>query len=276
MNTTINYSKRTLRNVVILSGAKNDSAPKQMPNIQILPDPQALYRAAANEFVARATDAVNARGLAHVALSGGSTPKGLFALLVSDDALRQQMPWDKIHFWWSDERHVPPDHPDSNFKMANDAMLSRALIPAHNIHRVRAELEDASQAALEYEQELRTAFQLDLPAFPQFDLILLGMGPDAHTASLFPGTRALNETTRLVVANWVGKLYTWRITFTAPLINAACVVLFLVAGDDKALPLKGVLEGPHEPLQLPAQLIQPENGSLLWLLVSKAASQLVK
>lgn len=241
-----------------------------MPNLQILPDSPALYRAAAAEFVRAAQEAVSARGVFHVALSGGSTPKGLFSLLVSDETLRDEMPWGKTHFWWSDERHVPPDDPDSNFKMANDAMLARVSVLAQNIHRVRGELE-ASQAALEYEQALRAVFQADATPFPMFDLILLGMGADGHTASLFPGTLALSETSRLVVANWVGKLFTWRITFTAALINHARRVLFLVAGEDKAVPLQGVLEGPHEPLQLPAQLIQPVNGQLLWLVDAKAA-----
>ncbi len=247
-----------------------------MPDIRILPDSQALFRAAALEFVQQANDAVNARGVFHLALSGGSTPKGLFALLVTDEALRQKIAWDKIHFWWSDERHVPPDHPDSNFKMAHDALLSRAPIPAQNIHRIRAENPDASQTALDYENELRVTFQTDAPAFPQFDLILLGMGPDAHTASLFPGTKALHETTRLVVANWLGKLFTWRITFTAPFINHARCVMFLVAGEDKALPLKGVLEGPHEPAQMPAQLIVPTDGRLILFVDEKAASQLTR
>ncbi len=245
-----------------------------MKNLRIFKDSPELAHAAADEFVARAEDALNARGVFHVALSGGSTPSGLFTRLASDDTLRQRIAWEKIHFWWSDERHVPPDHPDSNFKMANDALGSRVEIPSQNIHRVRAENPDASQAALEYENELRAVFRVSAPAFPQFDLILLGMGNDGHTASLFPGTRALAETERLVVANWVGKFFTWRITFAASFINHARCVMFLVAGEDKALPLKGVLEGPREPAQLPAQLIQPTNGNLIWLLDEKAASQL--
>lgn len=245
-----------------------------MADIRVFPNLEALSRAAADEFITQARQAVTARSIFHVALSGGSTPKGLFSLLVSDDALRQTIPWDKIQFWWSDERHVPPDDPESNYKMAYDTLLSHAPVPSQNIHRVPAENPDASQAASAYADELRAVFQVDAPLFPQFDLVLLGMGPDAHTASLFPGTRALNETSRLVVANWVGKLFTWRITFTAPLINQARSVMFLVAGDDKAIPLQGVLEGPHEPTQLPAQLIQPLSGNLLWLVDSRAASKL--
>lgn len=247
-----------------------------MSEIRVVADTQALYRAGAEEFVERAMEAVNARGVFHVALSGGSTPKSLYALLVNDESLRQQMPWDKVHIWWSDERHVPPDNPDSNYYMANEALLSRALIPAQNIHRVLAEHANASQAAIIYEYELRSVMQVGAPTFPQFDLILLGMGPDAHTASLFPGTKALSESARLVVSNWVGKFFTWRITFTAPFINAARSVMFLVAGDDKALALKGVLEGPYEPAQLPAQLIAPTDGNLIWLLDEKASAQLRK
>jgi len=242
--------------------------------IRILPDLSALYRAAAEAFIEEANRAVRARGVFHVALSGGSTPKGIYSLLVNDDTLREQMPWDETQFWWGDERHVPPDHPDSNYRMANEVMLSHASIPSSNIHRIHAENPNASQAALDYETALRSAFLLAPPAMPQFDFILLGMGSEGHTASLFPGTKALNETTRLVVSNWVGKLYTWRITFTAPLINNAQRVMFLIAGEDKALALKGVLEGPYEPAQLPAQLIQPTNGQLVWLLDPKAAAQL--
>lgn len=247
-----------------------------MSEIRVVADTQALYRAGAEEFVGRATEAVDARGVFHVALSGGSTPKGLYALLVSDGSLRERMPWDKVHIWWSDERHVPPDNPESNYYMANEAMLARAPIAPENVHRIQAENAKASQAAIIYEYELRSVMQVGAPTFPQFDLILLGMGPDGHTASLFPGTKALSESTRLVVSNWVGKFFTWRITFTAPFINAARHVMFLVAGDDKALALKGVLEGPHEPAQLPAQLIAPTEGSLIWLLDEKAAAQLKK
>ncbi|MBI4673679.1 MAG: 6-phosphogluconolactonase [Chloroflexi bacterium] len=245
-----------------------------MREIRVIPDVQTLSRVAAEELVTQARDAVHARGVFHVALSGGATPLGTYTRLATDDALRQKMPWAQTHFWWSDERHVPPAHADSNFRAAHEAMLARVQLPAQNIHRIRAENPDAAQAAQDYEAELRAVFQLDAPALPRFDLILLGIGSDGHTASLFPGTKALNETQRLVVRNWVGKLYTWRITFTAPLINTARGVMFLAAGDDKALPLKGVLEGPYEPVQLPAQLIQPREGKLIWLLDFQAAGEL--
>lgn len=245
-----------------------------MTRIHISSSPAELYRHAAGEFLRLANKAVQARGVFHVALSGGSTPRELFTLLATDETFKQAMPWSQIQFWWSDERHVPPDDPESNFKMANDAMLSRAPVPPENIHRIRSEEPDAESAARAYEQELRTRFKIGATEIPTFDLVMLGMGPEGHTASLFPGTRALGETSRLVVANWVGKFYTWRITFTARLINRARTVLLLVAGTDKALPLKGALEGPVEPLQMPVQSIQPASGDLIWMLDAAAAADL--
>lgn len=245
-----------------------------MNQVRVMADVESLHQAAARELIQRSLAAVNARGVFHVALSGGSTPRGLFSLLVTDGFLFQNMPWAETHFWWSDERHVPPDHPDSNYKMARDAMLTRAPIPPENIHRVHSEYADPARAAEEYQAELLAVIQSSRLDIPQFDLILLGMGPDGHTASLFPGTRALDEPSSLVVANWVGKFFTWRITFTPPLINRARAVLFLVTGEDKSLALKGVLEGSLEPRQLPAQLVQPASKELLWLVDQKAAAQL--
>lgn len=243
-----------------------------MTEFTVAADIAALNPIVAAHIVAQANDAVRARGVFHLALSGGSTPKGLFALLVDDDALRAEMPWDKTRIWWSDERSVPPDDPDSNFKMANDLMLSHAPIPPQHIHRIRAEL-GPEEAAKQYAAEIRAMLGAGA-TLPQFDLVHLGIGPDAHTASIFPGTKAVHETARLVVPNWVGKMYTWRITFTAPLINNARAVFFLVTGDDKAIPLKGILEGPNEPEQLPAQLVQPASKSLIWFLDEKAAARL--
>ena len=244
------------------------------PGIQVFDGAEALCRAAAGEFVRAAAEAIASRGAFHVALSGGSTPKTLYSMLASDDGLRARLPWDKIHFFWGDERHVPPDHEDSNYRMANEAMLSKSPVDPAKVWRIRGELPDASQAAREYEQTLQQVFHLASGQLPKFDLVLLGMGPDGHTASLFPGTKALNERERLVVSNWVGKFYTDRITMTAPVLNAAKSVLFLVHGADKAQPLKAVLEGPLEPLQLPSQLIRPENGQLTWLVDHTAARML--
>jgi 6-phosphogluconolactonase len=159
--------------------------------------------------------------------------------------------------------------------MANEAMLSVIPVAETNVHRVHAEQADAARAAAAYEAELRRAFGLAQTELPRFDCILLGLGPEGHTASLFPGTRALTETTHLVVSNWVGKLFADRITLTPPVINNAALVLFLVTGERKALALKSVLDGPYEPDQLPAQLIQPREGRLLWLLDRTAAAQII-
>jgi 6-phosphogluconolactonase len=240
------------------------------PEIRIVPDTEALYWAGAVEFVAAASEAVKARGRFDVALSGGSTPKGLFSRLTGNP----EVPWDKIHFFWGDERHVPPDHPDSNFRMANEALLSKVGARPDQVWRIASENPSAAEAASDYERRLREYFGTPMGEFPRFDLVLLGMGPDGHTASLFPGTKALDERERLVVSNWVGKLYTDRITLTALVLNHAAQVMFLVSGADKAPALKAVLEGPCEPAQLPAQLIRPVDGRLLWLIEATAASML--
>jgi 6-phosphogluconolactonase len=245
------------------------------PEIEIVTDAEALYQSGAAEFVRQAREAVEAKGTFTVALSGGSTPKGLYALLSTDPTLRAQAPWDNIHMFWGDERHVPPNDAESNYRMAHDAMLSRVPIPLANVHRIKSENPQASQAAEEYEQTLRSFFHLPAGQFPPFDLIFLGLGPEGHTASLFPGTKALHEERRLVVSNWVGKFYTDRITMTPPVLNNAACVIFLVSGEDKALPLKAVLEGHYEPEQLPAQLIRPSRGRLLWL-VDQQATRLLQ
>ena len=210
-----------------------------------------------------------------MALSGGSTPKKMFAMLANDAALRNRMPWSRVHFFWGDERHVPPDHTDSNFRMTNEVMLSRVPVPPENIHRIRAENPDAGKAAEDYEQELREFFMLGPEQLPPFDCVFLGMGTDGHTASLFPGTKALQERKRLVVPNWVDKFQSYRITLTPPVLNNADLVIFLVSGEEKAQPLRTVLEGQKQPDRLPSQLIEPTHGKLLWL-VDRAAAGLLK
>ncbi len=244
-------------------------------NIQVAPNADALCRAAAAEVVSSAEAAVREKGVFTIVLSGGSTPKSLYALLADDASWRARVPWEKTYFFWGDERHVPPDHPDSNYRMAHEAMLSKVSIPAANVHRIKSEYADAEQAARGYEQDLRTFFQLPVGQLPRFDLVFLGLGPEAHTASLFPGTQALQERQRLVVANWVGKFDTDRITMTAPVLNNAALIIFLVSGEEKSLPLKAVLRGRYEPSQLPAQLIQPSHGRLLWL-IDQAAAHLLQ
>jgi len=243
-------------------------------DIRILSNVDAIAKRAAQEFVQSATSAVSERDAFTVALSGGSTPKALYSLLVNDAAMRAQLPWDKMYFYFGDERSVGPDHPDSNFRMATETMLSKVPVKPEQIFRTKGEYKDTEKAAQEYEQALRASFKIGEGQFPRFDLVLLGMGNEGHTASLFPGTRALHETKRLVARNWVGKLYTNRITLTAPAINNAARVIFMITGADKALALKGVLEGPYEPEQLPAQMIQPSSGQLLWLVDTIAGGML--
>jgi 6-phosphogluconolactonase len=242
--------------------------------VLILPDAAAVTRRAAEEFLNSASEAVSQKGSFTVSLSGGSTPKALYALVSDDPALRSKMPWGKMHFFFGDERHVPPDSPDSNFRMAEEALFSKGLVNPEQITRIKGEYADAEKAALEYEQALRAYFKLKDGEYPRFDLVLLGMGEEGHTLSLFPGTRALHAANRIVVRNWVGKLFTERITLTAPAANGANRMIFLVTRADKALALKAVLEGPYEPEQLPAQLIQPVNGKLLWLVDQAAGSML--
>jgi 6-phosphogluconolactonase len=241
--------------------------------IRILPDAAAIARRAAQEFVQVAA-AVRAKGSFAVALSGGSTPKALYSLLVNDPALRPQVPWDKIHLFFGDERHVPPDHPDSNFRMAMETMISKAPLKPEQVTRIKGEYPDAEQAALEYEKALRDYFKLKSGEYPRFDLLFAGMGNEGHTLSLFPGTKALHADGRLVVRNWIGKLFTERITLTALAAGNSAKIIFMVAGADKAPALKAVLEGPFEPEQLPAQLLQPKNGRLLWLVDVAAGSML--
>jgi 6-phosphogluconolactonase len=176
--------------------------------------------------------------------------------------------------FFGDERHVPPDHPDSNFRMATEAMISKLPLKPEQLTRIKGEYPDAEQAALEYEKTLREYFKLKDGEYPRFDLLLAGMGNEGHTLSLFPGTRGLHADGRIVVSNWVGKLYTERITLTAPAASNAAEIIFMVTGADKALALKSVLEGRYEPEQLPAQLLQPRKGELLWLVDAAAGSML--
>ncbi len=220
--------------------------------IRILNGLPELFQAAASEFITLAVEAIRSKGKFCVALSGGSTPRGLYTLLANQP--QHSIPWEKIYFLWGDERHVPPDHPDSNYRMAYEAMLSKVPIPAENIFRIHAEEKDADAAARGYEQTLTAFFHLQPGEFPRLDLILLGMGPDGHTASVFPGTRALHEKTRLVVLN-----------------HSACA-MFLVSGRDKANVLREVLE--HQTEELPASLVRPTNGRLVWMIDQEAASAL--
>jgi 6-phosphogluconolactonase len=242
--------------------------------IVVLPDSAAITRRAAEEFLKSVNEAIAQKNSFTVALAGGSTPKALYAMLSDDPAYSAKIPWPKLHFFFGDERHAPPDSPESNFHMANETLFSKGLVKPEQITRIKGEYPDTEKAALEYEQALRAYFKLKDGEYPRFDLVLLGMGDEGHTLSLFPGTRALHATNRIVVRNWVGKLFTERITLTAPAANQANRVIFCVTRADKALALKAVLEGPYEPEQLPAQFIQPANGKLLWLVDQAAGSML--
>jgi 6-phosphogluconolactonase len=242
--------------------------------IRILPDANAIAQTAAAEFLDAAQSAVQEKGSFSVALAGGSTPKALYGLLASNPLLEAKVRWSKMQFFFGDERHVPPDDAESNYRMAKEAMFAKAPVDPKQVHRIRAENSNAAEAAEEYEAELRECFQLKAGQLPRFDLVLLGMGPEGHTASLFPGTKALQEEHRLVVSNWVGKLYTDRITLTPPVFNNAARIMFLVHGAEKAPALKAVLEGPYELNQLPAQIIRPARGKVMWLVDPTAASML--
>jgi 6-phosphogluconolactonase len=238
------------------------------------PDAAALARRAAQHFVEVAARAASVRGRARIAISGGSTPKAAFQLLAdANQPFRASMPWDKLDLYWADERCVPPDHPDSNYRMTREAMLDQVPLAPARVHRMEGELEPGV-AASRYESELRTGFRLEGAEIPRFDLIALGMGPDGHTASLFPHTAALHEMSRLAVANHVQNKDAWRITLTGPVLNQGASVFFLIAGADKAQILKEVLLGPRDPERLPSQLIAPAGG-ILTLLLDKAAAALL-
>jgi 6-phosphogluconolactonase len=220
---------------------------------------------------------VRTRGSFTVALAGGRTPRALYGLLAGGDGravFRSLIDWDKVQVYWGDERHVPPDHVDSNYRMAHETLLSKVPVPAGNVHRIRAEEPDAAGAAEDYERTLRTHLRLSPGQPPRFDLVLLGMGADGHTASLFPGSEALREAGRLVAAPWVEALKTHRITLTPVAFNGAACILFLVSGPEKAGMLRAVLEGPLQPDLLPAQAIRPARGSLVFIVDRPAAGLL--
>lgn len=238
--------------------------------IVTLPDPRALAEGAARQFIDLAREAVSLRGVFRVALSGGSTPKALFAVLASDP-YRGQVDWERIQIFFSDERFVPPDSPESNYHTAYEALLSHVPVPERFVHRVATVDVTPEESAANYEEGIRRVFAVGLSEVPRFDLILLGLGPDGHTASLFPDTDALHVTDRLVVPNFVPKFDSWRITFTYPLINGAAVVAFLSQGPDKAERVRQVLSGQED---LPAAGVRPSSGRLLWLIDAAAAAQL--
>lgn len=251
--------------------------------VRVYPDQEELALKAARHFARLADQYVVGCGKFTVALSGGSTPRTMLSLLAAAP-FHETVPWASVYFFWGDERCVPPHHQDSNYRMAYEALLSKVPVPRENIFRIPAELPDAERAAEQYGATLKEFFvagpggaktgTAPLANLPRFDLVFLGMGPDGHTASLFPQTTALEAGEQVIVANYVEKLNAHRITLTAATINNARNVTFLVAGDDKAEALKNVLEGSYQPEVYPSQLIRPRNGTLLWM-VDKAAARLL-
>jgi 6-phosphogluconolactonase len=247
--------------------------------VLICADAAELAREAARRFAELAVAFTSDAGRFTVALSGGSTPKAMFQIL-AEKPFADSPPWRSIHFFWGDERCVPPDHAESNYRMANETLLSKVPVPRENIFRIPAEDEDHERAAANYSETIRRFFKPVTtapgaePEWPRLDLVFLGMGADGHTASLFPGTTALCADGSVAVANYVDKLQSWRITLTAEAINRARNVIFLVAGADKAPALKEIIKGPRNPKQYPSQLIKPSQGALLWM-VDEAAAKLL-
>lgn len=245
-------------------------AREEAPKVTVFEDAEEVARAAAERFAELAQSTIGKRGRFVVALAGGSTPKRTYELLAGGD-YRGHVDWSKVHVFFGDERMVPADSAESNYRMASEAMLSRLPVPPENVHRING-LGDAVANARLYEDELRTFF--NDAGWPSFDLVLLGMGDDGHTASLFPGTKALDEREAWVAANWVEKFNTYRVTLTAPAINRAAHVVFLVTGANKADPLREVLKGEPDTQRLPSQLIKPLDDSLEWLVDKAAATRL--
>ena len=240
----------------------------------ILSSPEEVALEAADRILKIAREALGTRREFHFVLSGGLTPRRLYEILAGAP-FRSQLPWERVHFFWSDERCVGPGHRDSNYRMAREAFLDKLSIPSENLHRIHGETSDPDAAAHDYEDEIKRHFGLGPESPPPcFDLVLLGMGVDGHTASLFPNTQALRETGRWVVANPMPKTKAHRLTLTPVILNRAGWVIFLVTGTDKARAVAEVLEGPFEPERLPSQLIRPICGELLWLLDEAAASSL--
>lgn len=243
--------------------------------IERFPDAEAVCQAAAGLLGQQAAQTIEAWGRFTLVLSGGSTPRRLYQIL-AQEPYRSGIEWGKVHVFWGDERCVPPDHPDSNYGMAWRELLQHVALPRENIHRMGAEREDLDVAACDYQKDIAAAlgtWPFEPP--PALDWVFLGMGPDGHTASLFPETAALAAGVHWVVPNHVPKLQANRLTMTPALLNQAKTVCFLVCGADKAAVLKEVLEGPADPNRLPSQLIAPVSGNLLWLLDEAAAGLVV-
>lgn len=238
--------------------------------IRIFRNAEDLSDAAACMFMNVALEAVKDHGWCAVALSGGSTPKRLYSMLAEPDRVKR-IPWERVHLFWGDERCVPPNDPESNYGMVQKALLRKISIPATNVHRVRGEIRP-EQAATEYDALVRGFFSLAGNELPRFDLVLLGLGEDGHTASLFPGSHALDESEHLAIAAYVERLAAYRISLTLPVINHAAVIAFLVADERKRAIVSRVVRHPDESGELPAQRVRPVGGKLLWFLDEAVAA----
>ncbi len=241
-----------------------------MAEIRIFKNSEELARSAAELFIELAAAAIEQRGRFAVALAGGSTPRALYERL-AERPFAKRVDWTRVHIFWGDERSVPPGHPDSNYWLAHETWLKHLAISPQNIHRICGELKP-QEAADRYQSELSNFFSNK--QWPDFDLVLLGMGEDGHTASLFPHTAALDEKSRWVTANYVEKLRSWRVTLTPGAINGAKHIAFLVSGRGKKERAHLVIRGKHQPHDLPAQLVRPVSGQLFWLLDAEAAALL--
>ena len=245
--------------------------PASPGEVRVYPDSEQLAIAAAELFVQLASESIAARGRFRVVLSGGSTPRRTFEVLASVE-FSSRVDWSKVDIFWGDERYVAADDPESNYRMAREALLRHVSVPDASVHRVPTETSPPQAAAFAYEGEIRSSFG-DPNGIPGFDLIYLGLGTNGHTASLFPHSRVLQEKVRLVAAVFVPEVNAWRISMTAGLLNQGRTVAFLVSGAEKAHVLREVVLGPRDPERLPAQMIVPE-GRLLWM-VDEAAAALV-
>ena len=241
-----------------------------MSDVKIFQNSSELNHYAAEKFVEIGNRAIKENGSFTVALAGGSTPKSLYQLLTTEE-YKSRIDWGKVFFFFGDERNVPPEDGESNFRMANENLLEPLQIQEKNIFRWQTEIEEAKKIAENYEKKIREFFDLSEGKLPRFDLILLGMGADGHTASLFPETEALSETKKLAVANAVKKFDSFRLTLSFPVINNAANVIFLITGNEKAETLKTIFEGELQPEKFPAQRVAPENGNLFWLVEKSAA-----
>lgn len=240
-----------------------------MKEIRVFENPGELSTAATDLFVEIAAAAISERGQFAVALSGGSTPAPVYKLLASE-SYRSRLDWKKVFFFFVDERNVPADSPESNYRLANEVLFSALPLHQDSVRKWETARELPQKIAEDYALEIEHFFQ----GFPRFDLILLGLGTDCHTASLFPRTPALKENEEVAVANWVEKVNDYRLTITFPVINNAANVMFLVSGAEKAKAVQSVLEGDRLPDEYPAQLVQPKDGDLYWLLDEAAAALL--